>query len=161
MGKKRWLLSTALSHLFYLLKSPNTQLIFHVLGEYCLHLHLWKSCIVAQRGRHKEIVGDERTMLWKEEILISISAIKTLGRKEKGISKPPTLNLHLFSQAGSLEVRKLRSTLFWSKLFWKQFPMASPSLLCWWQPFGSMLAHVWSSLNKFWPSFSPSAHQAS
>lgn len=163
-GGRNAFCSIALPHLFCPLESPNTQCILHVSGAYSLHLHLLKSCIVvAQRGWHKEIVGDERTVLWKQETLISISAISTSGRKEKRESKPPnpTLNLHLFSQAGSLEVDKLRSTLFWSKLFWKQFPVASPSLLCWWQPFGSMLAHVWSSLNKFWPSFIPSAHQAS
>jgi len=35
-------------------------------------------------------VGDERTVLWKEETLIDISAINTLGRKEKEHPKPQT-----------------------------------------------------------------------
>jgi len=65
-------------------------------------------------GWHEEVVGVERTVLWKEETLISISAINTLGRKEKRKSQTqsPTLNMHLFSQAGSLEVHKLGITLF-------------------------------------------------
>lgn len=42
--------SIALPHLLCLLESPNTQRILHVSGTYYLHLHLLKSCIVAQRG---------------------------------------------------------------------------------------------------------------
>lgn len=82
--------SIALPHLLCLLESPNTQRILHVSGTYYLHLHLLKSCIVAQRGQHKEVVGDKRTVLWKEETLISISAINTLERKEKVNPKPQT-----------------------------------------------------------------------
>lgn len=105
-------------HLFCLLESSDTQCILHVSGVYYLYLHLLESCIVAQREWQKEVVGVKRTVLWKEEILLSISAISSLGscKKRKSQSPNPTLNLHLFSQAGSLEVHKLGMTLFWNKL---------------------------------------------
>lgn len=77
-------------HLFCLLESSDTQCILHVSGVYYLYLHLLESCIVAQREWQKEVVGVKRTVLWKEEILIGISAIKSLGSCKKENPKAQT-----------------------------------------------------------------------